>query len=199
MERSLSDSAGLTRRTVVATIAAGGIAGLAGCLGDGREGPDPVSLDQGQACDNCDMQIEMHPGPVGQSFYGDDAPATLPDDRQDGVAWFCSTTCTYTFLLEQEERGYEPVISYGTDYSTVDYDLRDEGGATVISAHLDADAFADLHDLHFVVASSVEGSMGGSMIGFSDVSEAEAFADDHGGELLEHGDVNREVLSGLTM
>lgn len=194
-----SDSIDRTRRTVLTAVAAGSVAAIAGCLDDGRSGPDPIDIDGESECDYCSMRIGMHPGPVGQAFYGDDAPPSLPDDREDGIAWFCSSTCTYNFLLENGERGYEPQISYGTDYSIVEYELFDDGGVTVISAHLEAVAFADLRDLIFVANSDVEGAMGGSLIGFTDADEAAAFADEHGGELLEHDDVTREVLSGLGM
>lgn len=188
-----------TRRRVLATVAAGGIGAVAGCLGDDREGPDPVALDDGQACDNCDMRIDMHPGPVGQAFYGAEAPESLPDDREDGVAWFCSSTCTYSFLLEESERGHDPDISYGTDYSTVEYELHEDDGTDVISAHLDAEAFADLHTLTFVVDSDIEGAMGSSMVGFSDREDATAFADEHGGELFEHDEITRELIAGIGM
>jgi len=188
-----------TRRTILTTAVTASVGALAGCLGGDSETRDPVSIDEGQECDSCNMRIEMHPGPVGQAFYGDDAPATLPEDRPDGVAWFCSSSCTYNYLLENEQRGHEPTVSYGTDYSAVDYELGEEGGVTVISAHLEASAFADLRELTFVAGSDVEGAMGGSLIGFSDDDDATAFADDHGGELLTHGDVTREVLSGLGM
>ena len=188
-----------TRRTVLAAIAASGSVVVAGCLGEDRSGPDPIDIDGDSECDNCSMRIGMHPGPVGEAFYGDDAPPSLPDDRENGVAWFCSSTCTYNFLLENEERGYEPLISYGTDYSSVEYDLFDDGGVTVVSAHLEAGAFAALRDLTFVANSDVEGAMGRSLIGFTDADEAAEFAAEHGGELLEHDEVTREVLSGLGM
>jgi nitrous oxide reductase accessory protein NosL len=197
MNRQSPGTADRTRRTVLATIAAGGVGTLAGCLGGDRSGPEPVALDDGQECDNCSMRIEMHPGPVGEAFYGDDAPPSLPEGRDNGIAWFCSSVCTYTYLLENEDRGYEPEISYGTDYSTVDYELRESDGATVISPHLGAEAFSDLQDLSFVVNSGVEGAMGSSLIGFGSDENASAFADEHGGEILSHGDVTREVLSGL--
>jgi nitrous oxide reductase accessory protein NosL len=188
---------GRTRRTVLTTIAVGGSGALAGCLGRDRAGPDPIALDDGQRCDYCNMRIDVHPGPVGEAFYGDDAPPSLPDDREDGVAWFCSSRCTYNYILEGEQAGHEPQIAYGTDYSTVDHDLVEEGGATVITAHLGADAFADLRDLTFVVNSDIEGAMGSSLIGFSGDDDAEAFADEHGGELLAHDDITRDVLAGL--
>lgn len=198
MDRAEIDTDGWTRRTALTAVAVGGIGALAGCLGS-RDGPDPVALDGGQECDNCNMRIEMHPGPVGQAFYGDEAPMSLPENREDGGAWFCSTTCTYGYILEHEERGYEPMISYGTDYSDVEYELREDGGATVISAHLEAEAFLDLHDLAFVAGSDIEGAMGGSLIGFGVDDDASAFAGEHGGETLAHDEVTREVLSGLGM
>lgn len=198
MNRTGLTDHGRTRRRVVKTVAAGGVGTLAGCLGDQAQ-PDPVALDAGQVCDNCNMRIEMHPGPVGEAFYRDDAPPSLPEDREKGIAWFCSSYCTYTYLLESEERGHEPQVSYGTDYSSVDYDLQENQGTTVISAHLEAEAFANVQDLSFVVDSDVEGAMGGSLIGFTDGDDAEAFADEHGGAILAHGDVSREVLSGLGM
>lgn len=199
MEHQRITEHGPTRRTVLTTIAVGSAGALAGCLGGGRDGPAAISLDGSEQCDNCGMRIGMHPGPVGEAFYGDDAPPSLPDDREDGIAWFCSSTCTYNYLLENEERGHEPQSAYGTDYSSVEYELRDDGGTTVVSAHLDAAAFADLHDLTFVANSDVEGAMGKSLIGFTSEGDAEAFADEHGGELLTHDDVTREVLSGLGM
>lgn len=188
-----------TRRSVLATVAVGGVGVLAGCLGGDEAGPEPVTLDEGQECDYCGMQIDMHPGPVGEAYYGDDAPEALPDDRPNGLAWFCSTKCTYNYRFENEQRGYEPQQSYGTDYSSVDYEIVDEGGATVISAHLEAAAFGDLQALTFVVGSDVEGAMGKSLIGFSDSDDASSFADEHGGELVVHGEVSRELLSGLSM
>jgi nitrous oxide reductase accessory protein NosL len=188
---------GRTRRTILAALAAGGVGSLAGCLGGDGEGPEPVALDDGQQCDYCNMQIDLHPGPVGEAFYGDDAPPSLPDDREDGIAWFCSSPCTYNYLLEREAEGHEPQISYGTDYSSIDYDLVEEGETTVITAHLGADAFAELGDLTFVANSDVEGAMGGSLIGFTDGGDAEAFAAEYGGELLTDEDVTRELLAGL--
>lgn len=199
MSKHEIESKAPTRRAVLATVAVGGVGSVAGCLGGGGERPDPIALEDGQECDNCGMRIEMHPGPVGETFYGDDAPPTLPEDREDGIAWFCSSTCMYNYGLENEERGHEPIVSYGTDYSGVEYQLTEEGGATVISAHLEAEAFADVTELVFVVNSDVEGAMGASMIGFTDEGDAESFADEHGGELLGDDDITREVLSGLGM
>lgn len=185
----------VSRRGLLGAAAAGVLAALAGCLDD-DEVPNPVALDAGQLCDQCDMQIDVHPGPVGQSYYLDEPPDDLPD-REDGIAHFCSAWCTYTYVLERAEQGTEPVGSYLTNYSTVDYTLAEEGGATVISAHLEADAFVRAEDLTHAVDSDVQGAMGASLIGFSDADDAETFVADHGGEPVDHEDVTRQMVASL--
>lgn len=186
----------VSRRRLLAAAAAGTAVATAGCLGDSEDAPDPVALDGGQACDSCDMQIDVHPGPAGQAYYLDDPPADLPD-REDGAAYFCSSQCTYGYTLEREQRGVEPAGVYATDYSAVDWQVFDDDGVAVISAHLDATAFADATELTYVVDSDVEGAMGASLVGFSDGDDAESFADEHGGTLLDHGDVTLETLAAL--
>lgn len=184
----------ISRRKMLSIAATGGVVALAGCLGD-EDVPDPVSLDQGQSCDQCNMQIEMHPGPVGQAYYLDDPPVDLPE-REDGLAHFCSSWCTYIYTLERESEA-EPAGIYTTDYSAVEFSLSEDGGVTVISAHLEADAFEDAAELTYVVDSDVEGAMGASLIGFSDSSDAEAFAEEHDGMLIDHDDVTLEVVASL--
>lgn len=194
-------SEGRTRRGVLAATAGTGVVALAGCLGflGGSEVPDPESIEEGTACDQCNMIVDRHPGPVGQSFFTDDAPSEL-EDREDGRANFCSTWCMYSFTLDQEQRGFEAAVSYGTDHSTVEYDIGEDAGTLVIdpTPHLDADAFAAVSDLTYVVDSEVEGAMGSSLIGFSDRDDASAFAEEYGGDLVEHSDVSFELISALS-
>lgn len=187
----------LGRRHLLALTAAGSLAAVAGCLGD-EDVPDPIALDDGQSCDQCNMQIANHPGPVGQAYYLDDAPEREPPaDREDGLAHFCSSWCTYMYVRENEERDAEPAGIYVTDYANVEYELFEDAGATVISAHLEADDFARADELTFTVDSDVEGSMGPSLIGFSDSADAEAFQDEHGGMLLDHDDITLETVGSL--
>ena len=188
-----------TRRTLLAALGTGGVVALAGCLGDDEEVPDPIGLDDDQACDQCEMVIDVHPGPVGLSYYLDDPPDVLPDDRENGAAYFCSSWCAYRFTLDWAERDFEPVGTYLTDYSAVDYSLSEDAGTLVISAHLEVDALALADDLTLVVDSDVEGAMGSSLIGFSDSDDAEAFAEEYGGDLLDHDDVTLEVISAMGM
>jgi copper chaperone NosL len=196
MNRPRQTSVHLSRRQLLAAGAAAGTVVLAGCLGDSEDVPDPVSLDQGQTCDNCDMQIDVHPGPVGQAYYLDDPPAELPEGREDGLAHFCSSWCTYTYVLEREGEA-EPAGIYLTDYSLADEEVYDDGGTLVVSSHLGAESFADAQELTYVVASDVEGAMGQSLIGFSETDDAETFANEYDGELVEYDDITLELLATL--
>mgnify|MGYP000070016451 CR=1 FL=1 len=195
------DQRATTRRALLGATAAAGVASVGGCLGflGGEEAPDPATIEAGTACDQCNMIIDRHPGPVGQSYYVDDAPGEL-EDREDGRANFCSTWCMYSYTLNQEQRGFEATGSYSTDYSAVDYDIGEDAGTLVIdpSPHLDADAFAPVSELTYVVDSDVEGAMGSSLVGFSDGDDASAFADEYGGELVEHGEISYELISALS-
>ena len=188
-----------TRRALLVALSAGSVGALAGCLGD-EESPDPIALDgSDQLCDNCNMVVGNHRGPKGQAFYLDDAPTDAIADREDGVAWFCSTWCTYSFVFEYENRGHDPVGLYGTDYSTVEYQFVDSSGVTFITEHVEAEAFADLTDLTLVVDSDVQGAMGSSLVGFSDADDADAFADEHGGDIFDHDDVSADLIAALGM
>lgn len=195
------DQHATTRRTLLGATAAAGVASVAGCLGffGGEDTPDPVSIEAGTACDQCNMIIDRHPGPVGQSYYVDDAPSAL-EDREDGRANFCSTWCMYSYTLDQKQRGFEATGSYSTDYSAVEYSIGEDAGTLVIdpTPHLDADAFAPVSDLTYVVDSDVEGSMGSSLIGFSHREDASAFTEEYGGELVGHGEISFELISALS-
>ncbi|MCU4743706.1 nitrous oxide reductase accessory protein NosL [Halobacteria archaeon AArc-m2/3/4] len=170
----------------------GSVGLFAGCLGNDADRPDPISLEDGGNCDYCGMVLESHSGSKGQAFYGDDVP-----EAHDGPAWFCSGTCTYNYVFDQEDVGLEPTAIYLTDYSAVEYSLSSENGEAFISAHLTADVFSSVEDLAFAVGSDVYGAMGPDLVGFGDRADAEAFVDEHGGELYEHDDVSRELLSTL--
>lgn len=193
----MCNETGPTRRNLLVGVGIGIAMTCAGCVGDNDQ-PDPISIAEGNQCDNCDMSIRTHPGPVGQAFYPDERPTDVPDDRPDGVTRFCSSWCLYAFTLDMSDlESLDPAISYATDYSTVDYGIDESGPTPAITAHFDADSFAPVDELTFVVDSEVTGAMGRSLIGFSDAGEADEFVEDYGGETYTDSDISRQLIQAL--
>ena len=181
-----------TRRQLLVATGAGTVGVLAGCLGgDDGELPAASAIEADDSCEQCGMVLTEHPGPVGQAFY-DDHP-DLEDDR----ATFCSGTCTYGWTLDEAEEGYDPLVTYLTDYSSADWETLDEGGEAFISAHFDAEDQADVTALSLVAGSDLHGAMGQEIIGFSEAGDAQTFLDTYGGQRLEHEDVTRELVDSL--
>jgi len=180
---------GLTRRGMVAGTAT--LLALAGCQSSSPgDATEPVTIADGDNCDQCGMVISEHPGPVGETYYQDNTPSGGGEP-----ATFCSTTCTYRHRFAKEQEGWTPAATFLTDYSAVDYDVRTDGGATVLSRHLEASAFAATTDLTVVANSDVQGAMGTAIVPFGDQGDAEAFAEEYGGQTLPAEDIQRELVS----
>ena len=174
----------------------GGIAAatvLAGCLGDGKSGgevPSPTAIEAGAQCDVCGMVIANHPGPNGQLFYRDHRPKT-----HENPAWFDSLkACFFPYYFEKDRLDWTIAVGYVTDYSAVDYDLQDSGDETYISSHTEPASFADATAVSYVVGSDIAGAMGPDFIPFSAASDADAFAAEHGGQVLAFDDIDPELL-----
>jgi len=188
----------ITRRTVLGGVGAASLATLAGCSGgtgngDGSESvPDPISINEEKACDNCSMKIGNYLGPAGQSHYED--PTAVEGLDEDRPAQFCSSLCTYKFTFKHES---EPQVSYLTDYSTVDYEVDESTTQTTISRHLEADAFGDVTELTMVAGSDVIGAMGDSIVPFSDADQADEFQAEYGGDIYEHDEITQELVSSM--
>lgn len=182
----------VSRRTFLASTAVLA-AGASGCLGGDDDLPRPVALDAGQSCDFCGMIIRDHPGPSGQTYYAENSP----EGREDEPAWFCSNQCLFDFYYERSELGWEPVVHYVNDYSSLDYEVREEGSSLFISSHLTADSFVQGEGATLVIGSDAQGAMGPSLIPFTDSEDATEFQEEYGGEVLGFGDVTRGVLDSL--
>lgn len=169
-----------------ATIAA---TGFAGCLGS-SDRPEPVALTERMSCDQCGMVITQQPGPSGQTYYQDNSP-----EGHDPPARFCSTVCAYRHRFATGDRGWTPQVTYLTDYATVDYSVREEGGARVISAHLAAENFAVTEALEVVIGSGIEGAMGPAIVPFGTTSAAEEFVSTYGGEIIAAEDISSELVA----
>lgn len=180
---------GVTRRRVTRGAAVLVAVGVAGCSGD--DAPEAVTIESGDACDECGMVIADHPGPVGETFFEDESP------RDDGgPALFCSASCAYRYTIDRENEGWTRRVMYLTDYSSVDYEVTGDG-APVITAHLEASAFGNVDDLEVIVDSDVEGAMGPSLIPFSAGDDAAAFHDEYGGQRMAATDVTDDTLAGI--
>ncbi len=186
----------VTRRSMLAAAGAVGVAATAGCLGGdgtgGGDAPEPIALTGSKQCDVCGMVIEQHPGPVGQLFYADNEP-----EGRDNPAWFCSAWETFAYDFDRESEGWTLAVGYLTDYSAVDYELFDDGGATFITAHLEPDAFGRKSDLFYVAGTDIKGAMGNDLIPFSDSGDADTFAEEHGGTVYREGDISRDLIAQL--
>jgi copper chaperone NosL len=175
---------GLSRRRVLrGTVGLGAVA-LAGCLGGGEEtpaeAPDPIALDDGQTCDVCGMIIAEGYGPNGQVAYDGDYP---PD--RDGLAHYDSVRELYADRFAQADRGTDAIVTYVTDYSTVDYEMETRDGDRYITGSVAADTFVEASAVVFVADSGVQGAMGADFLPFSQRSDAEAFVDAEGGRVVE--------------
>ncbi|WP_251343461.1 nitrous oxide reductase accessory protein NosL [Haloplanus halophilus] len=180
-------SAGPTRRRVLCCVAAA--VSLAGCSGS-TDRPAAVSLSGAGGCDQCGMVVDRQSGPSGQTYYREHSP-----EGHDPPARFCSTVCTFRHRFATERRGWRPRVTYLTDYSTVDYAVREANGDRVLSAHLDAEAFGATEELRVVAGSGVEGAMGPALVPFGDDGDAEAFAAAYGGEIVDAEGISRELVA----
>lgn len=181
----------VTRRTVLAAGTSGFALALAGCtsFSEGST-PDPIALNAGQACDDCGMIIEKHPGPVGQAFFEDESP-----EGHDNPAHFDALKqCMFPYRIERENRGWTVAAQYVTDYSVVEYDVTTDGSESYIASYLTADTFAPAEDLYYVVESEVRGAMGPDFIPFSMESDATAFANEYGGTVVEYDDIGEGLI-----
>ena len=175
-------SAGLrpTRRTFLAATTALTAVGLAGCASD--DTPAPAEIDD-DSCTECGMMLRDHPGPVGQAYFDADGDPSM----------YCSSSCTYRNRLDRDD---EPVVTYLTDYSAVDYEVTGDE-SLLLSAHFDVDAFTTESELDLVVASDVEGAMGPSLVPFSDSDDAAAFQQQYGGDIVPATEVTEDTMSAV--
>ena len=181
----------VSRRRLLAGVAAAGTAAVAGCAGGESNSVAPLSIDDEQACDQCGMIVADHPGTVGQVHFEDDKP------EGGRPAQFCSGTCTYTYRFDAEDAGRTPVATFLTDYSAVDQEVFEEGGDTMFSSHVEREAFARESALTVVARSDVIGAMGPDLIPFTDDGDVDEFVAEHGGEAMPASEVDRATLEAL--
>jgi copper chaperone NosL len=198
-----------SRRGVVRTLGVGAVAGLAGCLdaldsgSDSGPPPEPVDLSGTKFDYEGGMEIGRHGGPNGQVFYANNEPETPHDsgespEARDDLAWFHTLAFgLFPYHLERLDRGWEAEAVYVTDYSAFDWDLTEREGSQQLPAPTAPDTFADATGLTYVAESGVMGGMGSELVPFSEDADAQAFRDDHGGQLLSFDDIDRRLVDSL--
>lgn len=184
----------VSRRELLAA-GAGCLVGLAGCLGDeaGEEDlvPNPVDLD-GASCDACGMVISEHYGPSGQVFFA----GSYPEGRE-GPAWFDSTRELFVDRFAAVDQGREPVATYVTDYSSVEYAIAQEGDDQYISTHVGDDTFVLATEAVFVVESGILGAMGPELLPFGSEEDGHDFADAQGGRVVDSEAITPDLVGRL--
>lgn len=121
----------------------------------------------------CGMMLTEHEGPKGQILL----------DGVDEPVWFSSARDTLAFTVLPEEPKDIAAI-YVSDM-----------GAAPSWAEPGVDNWTDAKTASFVVGSDVEGGMGGTeTVPFADREKAEAFAREHGGEVVAFDAVATEAI-----
>ncbi|MEF8813658.1 MAG: nitrous oxide reductase accessory protein NosL [Halovenus sp.] len=187
----------MNRRSFLRTsVAAASVGSLAGCLGGDSEesGPEPVDLSGGKFDDDHGMEIGPHGGANGQIFYEEQTPP----DREGGPFWFHTLVFSlFPFHFDRRDRGWEADVIYVTDFSAIDWTVQERDRGPTMPSPTAPETFAAATDLTYVAESSVMGGMGPGLHPFSDGDEAASFVDDHGGETLAFGTIDRALVETL--
>jgi copper chaperone NosL len=135
---------------------------LAACKED-AERPAAHTMTDAAIGHYCGMMLTEHQGPKGQILL----------EGADEPVWFTSVRDTLAFTLLPEEPKDIAAIY-----------VSDMGGAPSWAAP-GPDNWTDAKAASFVINSSAEGGMGGAeAVPFADKAKAEAFAAEHGGEVV---------------
>ncbi|MFD2190686.1 nitrous oxide reductase accessory protein NosL [Pistricoccus aurantiacus] len=134
--------------------------------------PEPIVAED--TCHVCGMTIVQFPGPKGEAFLKGNAQALK----------FCSTLELFTFL-QQPENQTQLSHAYVHDM-----------GQTPWASPSD-DAFIRAVDAWYVVGHDQRGAMGHTLAPFAEQAEAQAFIDEHGGEMIRYADIDLPLLGKL--
>lgn len=135
-----------------------------------------VAIESADECHLCGMLISNFSGPKAELFR---KGVTKADG--DRVKKFCSTRDMFSFYLDPEnKRNVTTILVH--DMSKAPWDAPNDG------------YFIDAHEAWFVVGSSRTGAMGKTLASFSAKTDAEAFATEFGGSVIDFNAVNYASL-----
>ena len=149
---------------------------LLGC--DNKTEPDTLAAPQPitaeDTCHVCGMTILQFPGPKGEAFLRGDSQALK----------FCSTLELFTFL-QQPENEAQLSQAYVHDIGKTPW------------AAPENDAFIHAKDALYVIGHDQPGAMGHTLASFAEQADAQAFIDEHGGEVIRYADIDLPLLGEL--
>lgn len=135
-----------------------------------------VAIESSDECHLCGMLISHFPGPKGELFR---KGITQADGNE--VKKFCSTRDMFSFYLDPEnKRNVTSILVH--DMSKAPWDMPSDK------------YFIDARKAWFVAGSSKKGAMGETLASFSQKADADAFATEFGGKVIDFSGVNYDVL-----
>lgn len=139
--------------------------------------PEPVHFQSGEECHVCGMIIEGFPGPKGEAIT----------EKDQNVRKFCSTRDMFAWALQPENVNRNHTL-YVHDMAQTEWESPDDA------------ALIDARDAFYVVGSGRKGAMGPTLASFAKQTDADGFANEHGGKVLGFGEVTMEDLNtGMNM
>lgn len=160
----------MPRHALLATLTA--LALLGGCSDKAAQQQSlaPVEIDRATSCELDGMLLSDYAGPKAQIHYA----------GQDKPSFFCDTVELFNTLLAGEQVRAVRAI-YVQDMGQADWE--EPRGHWI-----------DAKAAFYVHGSKVHGSMGPTFASFAQRADAEAFAGEHGGQVLAFGEVTKDMV-----
>lgn len=135
-----------------------------------------VAIESADECHLCGMLISNFSGPKAELFR-----KGITQSDGDQVKKFCSTRDMFSFYLDPEnKRNVTTILVH--DMSKAPWDAPNDG------------YFIDARQAWYVVGSSKMGAMGKTLASFSAKTDADAFAIEFGGRVIDFSAVNYQSL-----
>ncbi len=133
-----------------------------------------VAIESSDECHLCGMIITNFPGPKGQAY----------SRGVSGNMKFCSTRDMFAFMVDPENQ-HNIQQAYVHDMAITPWD------------HPDEETYIDAKTAFYVIGHGKRGAMGPTLASFSKRSDAQAFAEVEGGEVLPFDAITLEVLTAM--
>ncbi len=136
---------------------------------------EPSVITHGDECHLCGMIISTFPGPKGQAAVR----------HHNQTLKFCSTVDLFSWLLQPETPGILQ-IAY----------VHDMGAAPSWEEPSDKH-YISAEEAWYVVGHKRKGAMGHTLASFRNKADAELFAGEYAGRLIQFDDINLDLMANL--